>query len=128
MTAILLAMMLIETLGPDTTGQTLLSKKMEGVPEVFATSPTLMNVTGFSRTSGHRGCFRQGIGEPEHHRRIARGHRQFRRVSAEQSWSRARNQTDHDRDGKAWLGSADPWLSNTPLLYDVMNIAYNDVI
>jgi hypothetical protein len=56
MTAILLAMMLIVTLGPDATGQTLLSKKMEGVPEVFVTSPTLMNVAGFSRTFGHRGC------------------------------------------------------------------------
>jgi hypothetical protein len=56
MTAILLAMMLIIMLGPDTTGQTLLSKKMEGVPEVFVTSPTLMNVTVFSRTFGHWGC------------------------------------------------------------------------
>jgi hypothetical protein len=35
MTAILLAMMLIVTLGPDTTGQTLVSEKMEGVPEVL---------------------------------------------------------------------------------------------
>ena len=48
MTAILLAMMLIVTLGPDTTGQTLLSKKMEDVPEVFVTSPTSMNVARFS--------------------------------------------------------------------------------
>jgi len=55
-TATLLAMKLIVTLGPDTTGQTLLSKKMEGVPEVFVTSPTLMNVTAFSRTFGHWGC------------------------------------------------------------------------
>jgi hypothetical protein len=56
MTAILLAMKLIVTLGPDTTGQTLLSKKMEGVSQVFVTSPTLMNVTVFSRTFGHWGC------------------------------------------------------------------------
>ena len=56
MTAILLAMKLIVTLGPDTTGQTLLSKKMEGMPEVFVTSPTLMNVTVFSRTFRHWGC------------------------------------------------------------------------
>ena len=55
MTAILLAMKLIVTLGPDTTGQTVLGKKMEGVPEVFVTSPTLMNVTVFSRASGDRG-------------------------------------------------------------------------
>jgi hypothetical protein len=54
--AILLAMKLIVTLGPDTTGQTPLSEKMEGVPEVFVTSPTLMNVTVFSRTFGHWGC------------------------------------------------------------------------
>ena len=55
-TAILLAMMLIVTLGPRTTGQTLLSKKIHGVPEVFVTSPTLMNVTIFSGAFGHRGC------------------------------------------------------------------------
>ena len=47
MTAILLAMMLIVTLGPDTTGQTLLSEKMEGVSEVFVTSPALMNMAVF---------------------------------------------------------------------------------
>ena|SRR5690242_11475788 len=56
MTAILLAMMLIVTLGPDTTGQTLVSKKMEGVPEVFVTSPTFLNVARFSRTFGHWSC------------------------------------------------------------------------
>ena len=56
MTAILFAMKLIVTLGPHATGQTLLSKKMEGVPQVFVTSPTLMNVTVFSRTFGHWGC------------------------------------------------------------------------
>ena len=56
MAAILLAMKLIVTLGPHATGQTLLSKKMEGVPEVFVTSPTLMNVTIFSGAFGHRGC------------------------------------------------------------------------
>ena len=55
-TAILLAMMLIVTLGPRTTGQTLLSKKIDGVPEVFVTSPTLMNVTIFSGAFSHRGC------------------------------------------------------------------------
>jgi hypothetical protein len=38
MTAILLAMKLIVTLGPQATGQTLLSKKMESVPKVFVTS------------------------------------------------------------------------------------------
>jgi hypothetical protein len=56
MTAILLAVMLIGPLGPGAAGQTLLSKKMNGVPEVFVTSPTLMNVTLFSRTLGHRSC------------------------------------------------------------------------
>jgi len=56
MAAILLAMKLIVTLGPHATGQTLLSKKMEGVPKVFVTSPTLINVTVFSRTFGHWGC------------------------------------------------------------------------
>jgi hypothetical protein len=45
-----------------------LGKKMESVPEVFLTSPTLMNVTVFARTLGHWGGFRQGIGELEHHR------------------------------------------------------------
>jgi hypothetical protein len=55
-TAILLSMMLIVTLAPCTTGQTLLSKKIHGVPEVFVTSPTLMNVTIFSGAFGHRGC------------------------------------------------------------------------
>ena len=55
-TAILLAMMLIVTLGPRTTAQTLLSKKIHGVSEVFVTSPTLMNVTVFSGAFGHRGC------------------------------------------------------------------------
>jgi type VI protein secretion system component Hcp len=61
MTAMLLAMMLIVTLGPDTTGQTLLSKKMQGVPEVFLTSPTLMNVTFFSRTFGHWSCSAEAL-------------------------------------------------------------------
>ena len=36
-TAILLAVMLIVSLGPRTTGQTLLSKKIDGVAEVFVT-------------------------------------------------------------------------------------------
>src|SRR5215468_999042 len=56
MAAILLAVMLIVTLGPDTTRQTVLSKKMHGVPEVFVTSPTLLNATVFSRTFGHWAC------------------------------------------------------------------------
>jgi len=47
-TLILLAVMLIVTLGPDTTVQTLLSEKMHGVPQVFITSPALMNVPVFS--------------------------------------------------------------------------------
>lgn len=56
MTAILLAVMLIVNLGPHTTGQTLFSKEMDGVAEVFVTGPTLMAVTIFSGTFGHRGC------------------------------------------------------------------------
>ena len=41
---VLLAVMLIVNAGPDGTGQTLLSKKVDGVAEVFVASPTLMNV------------------------------------------------------------------------------------
>jgi hypothetical protein len=55
-TAILLAVMLIVSLGPRTAGQTLLSKKMDGVAEVLVTGPTLMTVTIFSGAFGHRGC------------------------------------------------------------------------
>jgi hypothetical protein len=55
-TAILLAVMLIVSLGPRTTGQTLLGKKMDGVAEVFVTGPSLMTVTIFSGAFGHRGC------------------------------------------------------------------------
>ena len=47
MTLVLLAVMLIVNVGPDTTGQTLLSKKVDGVTEVFVTSPALMNVPVF---------------------------------------------------------------------------------
>ena len=52
-TAILLAVMLIVSLGPRTTGQTLLGKKMDGVAEVFVTGPSLMTVTIFSGAFGH---------------------------------------------------------------------------
>jgi hypothetical protein len=41
--AVLLAVMLIVNLSPDTTGQTLLCKKVHGVAEVFVASPALMN-------------------------------------------------------------------------------------
>jgi hypothetical protein len=44
MALVLLAMMLIVSVGPDATGQTLLRKKMDGVTEVFVTGPALMNV------------------------------------------------------------------------------------
>ena len=55
-TAVLLAVMLIVSLGPHTTGQTLLSKKIDGVAEVFVTGSTLMAVTIFPGAFGHRGC------------------------------------------------------------------------
>jgi hypothetical protein len=45
---VLLAMMLIVSVSPDATGQTLLRKKMDGVTEVFVTSPALMNVPVFA--------------------------------------------------------------------------------
>ena len=45
---VLLAMMLVVNVGPDTTGQTLLSKKVDGVAEVFVASPALMNVPVFA--------------------------------------------------------------------------------
>ena len=48
MALVLLAMMLIVSVGPDATGQTLLRKKMEGVTEVFVTSPALMNAPVFA--------------------------------------------------------------------------------
>ena len=44
MALILLPMMLIVSVRPDATGQTLLRKKMDGVTEVFVTGPALMNV------------------------------------------------------------------------------------
>ena len=40
---VLLAMMLIIKLGPDAARETLLSKKVHGVTEVFVASPALMN-------------------------------------------------------------------------------------
>ena len=55
-TAILCAVVFIVSLGPGTTRQALLSKKMEGVAEVLVTGPTLMTVTIFSGAFGHRGC------------------------------------------------------------------------
>ena len=45
--SVLLAVMVIVTLGPGTTRDTLLGEKMEGVPEVLVTSPALMNVPVF---------------------------------------------------------------------------------
>jgi hypothetical protein len=48
---VLLAVMLIVNVGPDTTGETLLSKKVHSVTEVFVTSPALMNVPVFSSFS-----------------------------------------------------------------------------
>ena len=45
---VLLAMVLIVKVGPDTAGQTLLRKKVDGVTEVFVASPALMNVPVFS--------------------------------------------------------------------------------
>ena len=55
-TAILFAMILIVNLGPRTTRQTLLSKKVDGMAEVFVTGPPSMAVTIFSGMHGHRGC------------------------------------------------------------------------
>jgi hypothetical protein len=43
-TLVFLAMMLVVKLGPDTTRQALIGKEVEGVTEVFITSPALMNV------------------------------------------------------------------------------------
>src|SRR5258708_22488379 len=48
MALVLLAMMLIVNLGPDAARETLLSKKVDGVAEVFITGPALMNVPVFS--------------------------------------------------------------------------------
>ena len=45
---VLLAMLLVVNLGPSTTGQTLLGKKVDGVAEVFVASPALMNGPVFS--------------------------------------------------------------------------------
>src|SRR5712671_1889152 len=48
MALVLLAMMLIVNLGPDAARETLLSKKVDGVAEVFITGPALMNVPVFA--------------------------------------------------------------------------------
>jgi len=48
MAAVFLAVMLIVKLGPDATGQALLSKKVNSVAEVFVTSPALMNMAVLS--------------------------------------------------------------------------------
>ncbi len=64
MTLVLLAMMLIVELGPNATGQTLLSKQMQSVAKVFVTRPALMNVPVFalfSGTFGHWGCSAQAL-------------------------------------------------------------------
>ena len=53
MAAILFAVVLIIELSPDTAGQTLFSKKVEGVAKVFVTSPALVNAAVFSGTSGY---------------------------------------------------------------------------
>ena len=45
---VLLAMMLIVNLGPDAASETLLSKKVDGVAEVFVAGPAVMNVPVFS--------------------------------------------------------------------------------
>ena len=55
-TAILLAVMPVVNLGPWTTRQTLLGKKMDRVAEVFVTGPALMAVTIFSGALSYRSC------------------------------------------------------------------------
>ena len=45
---VLLAVMLIVNVGPDTAGQTLRCKKVDGVTQVFVTSPALVAVAVFS--------------------------------------------------------------------------------
>jgi len=55
-TLALLTMMLVVTLGPDTSGQTLLCKKVDGVPEMFVTSPAYITIAAFSGTFRDRGC------------------------------------------------------------------------
>jgi hypothetical protein len=47
MATIFLAVMLVVKLSPNTTGQTLLSKQMQSVAQVFVASPTLMNAPVF---------------------------------------------------------------------------------
>jgi hypothetical protein len=55
-TLALLAMMLVITLGPDASRQTLLCKKMDGVPEMFVTSPAYITIAAFSGTFSDRRC------------------------------------------------------------------------
>ena len=79
-TAVLLAVMLIVSLGPHTTGQTLLSKKGRwrggGV-----CNRSIVDDREFSGAFGHRGC-------------------SVKRVTAERAWGwrLARNRIDHDQD------------------------------
>ena len=49
-TLVFLAMMLIVKLGPDAAGETLLSKKVDGMTQMFVARPTLMNGPVFART------------------------------------------------------------------------------
>src|SRR5246127_543342 len=59
MAAVVLAVMLIVKLGPDATGQALLSKKVNSVAEVFVTSPALIPFQGTGQISN-------GVGPPIH--------------------------------------------------------------
>jgi hypothetical protein len=52
---VLLTVMVIVNVGPGTTRQTVLGEKMDGVPEVFVTSPALKTVAAFSGTFSDRG-------------------------------------------------------------------------
>jgi hypothetical protein len=52
---VLLAMVLVVTLSPGTTREALLGEKMDGVPDVFVTSPARKTVAAFSGTFGDRG-------------------------------------------------------------------------
>jgi hypothetical protein len=62
MAAVFLAVMLIVKLGPDATGQALLSKKVNSVAEVFVTSPALIPFQGTGQTSSGGIPF-QGTGQ-----------------------------------------------------------------
>src|SRR6516164_8383018 len=98
-TAILLAMILIVTLGPRTTGQTLLSKKTWPAGGVCH-KPNVDERDDIFRSVWSPGLFRHSIVDFGHRRRIVRGHRQSRRATAERSWGRrlARNRIDRDQD------------------------------